>query len=124
MAAMLLAVSVQVTDLVLKPFYSLSGFFIQYHSCTNTCTAAAAPIPPAGDLSPSADSSVSSISTTHPTRTAVPPPPPPLRRNKLKAQACPKINLNGGIKLKAKPREFYYVLMFELLTWIVLLKYE
>lgn len=52
------------------------------------------------------------------------PTPSPQQKSKLKAQACPKINLNGGIKLKAKPQEFYYVLMFEPLTWIVLLKYE
>lgn len=52
------------------------------------------------------------------------PNPSPLWRRQLKAHACPKINLDEGLKLKAEPQEFYYVLMFELLTWIVLLNYE
>lgn len=74
--------------------------------------------PPAEDPSPKSKHSflhLSSVSL---------PNPLPLRRSKLKAHACPKINLDEGIKLKAKPQEFYYVLMFEPLTWILLLKYE
>lgn len=83
---------------------------------TNTCMAVLPPASPLAFLHLSLLSfHLSSISF---------PTPTPQWKSKLKAQACPKINLNGGIKLKAKPREFYYVLMFEPLTWIVLLKYE
>lgn len=52
------------------------------------------------------------------------PNPSSLQRSKLKAHVGRKINLEEEIKLIAKPQEFYYVLMFEPLTWIVLLKYE
>lgn len=120
---MLLGVSALGMDFVLKLFFShtvrvcLAFFFRIIHAQTpallpllllhlqEICLPGQAPIPP----------SLPSPYNPH---------LPPLWRNKLKAQAYPKINLNGGIKLKAKPREFYYVLMFELLTWIVLLKYE
>lgn len=78
-------------------------FILLHHSCRNTCIAAPPPAPASSRLTP-------------------PSPPPPLRRRTLNAQECPKIYLNRGIKLRAKPLEFYFVLMFEPLTWIVLLK--
>lgn len=94
-------------------FISVQISIIQCHHHTQVAV-----LPPAENPSPCASphSSISPLSRFS--------TPSLLQRSKLKAHACPKINLDEGIKLKAKPQEFYYVLMLEPLTWIILVKYE